>query len=122
MSGHFEKTVFRILAYMSIVVALAGVILPLLPATPFVLLAGFFASKGSPEFARWLEDHPTFGPVIEDWRSRRVIPAHAKVVACSMMALSWALLIVLGMPGVAVAATGAILCGVAGYLVTRPST
>tara|TARA_R110002012_G_scaffold18377_3_gene67626 strand:+ start:70 stop:447 length:378 start_codon:yes stop_codon:yes gene_type:complete len=115
------KTVFRILAYIAIVVAAVGVILPLLPTTPFVLLAAFFASKGSPEFAQWLEGHPKFGPAIEQWRTNRVVPVQAKVLACSMMAISWAILIFSGMSGVVVAVTGMFFIGIACFLVSRPT-
>ncbi len=121
MGDRFGKTGFRILAYTSVMLAVAGVVLPLLPTTPFVLLAAFFASRGSPAFAQWLEDHPRFGPAIDQWRTRRAVPARAKVLACSMMAFSWGLLIVLGASCVVVAIAGVFLCGTACYLVTRPS-
>lgn len=115
------KTVFRILAYISVVIAAVGVVLPLLPTTPFVLLAAFLASKGSPQFAQWLEGHPKFGPAIKQWRTNRVVPVQAKVLACSMMAISWGILIFTGMSGVVLAITGLFFIGIAGYLVTRPT-
>lgn len=121
MSQSAGKTIFRILAYVSVVIGAVGVVLPLLPTTPFVLLAAFFASKGSPEFAHWLENHPKFGPAIEQWRAGRVVPVRAKVLACSMMAVSWAILFVSGMSGVVLAITGIFLTGTACYLVTRPA-
>ncbi|MCW9006335.1 MAG: YbaN family protein [Marinobacter sp.] len=46
MGDRFGKTGFRILAYISITLAAAGVVLPLLPTTPFVLLAAFFCQQG----------------------------------------------------------------------------
>ncbi len=115
------KTGFRILAYISLGIAAVGVILPLLPTTPFVLLAAYFASKGSPAFALWLEDHPKFGPAIVQWRHRRAIPATAKVLACSMMVLSWTMLVWLGSPVFVLTVSGLFLLSVAGYLLTRPS-
>lgn len=121
MAAQPGKTGFRILAYISIALAAIGVVLPLMPTTPFVLLAAFFASKGSPAFASWLEGHPSFGPAIRDWRRNRVIPAKAKVLACSMMALSWGLLFVMGAAGMVLAISGVFLAGVASYLLTRPS-
>jgi hypothetical protein len=121
MGDRFGKTGFRILAYISITLAAAGVVLPLLPTTPFVLLAAFCASKGSPAFAQWLEDHPRFGPAIDQWRTRRAVPARAKVLACSMMALSWGMLFALGASGMVLGISGVFLCGTACYLVTRPS-
>lgn len=121
MREHSGKTGFRILAYISLGLAVAGVVLPLLPTTPFVLLAAFFASKGSPDFARWLESHPRYGPIIDNWRRRRVVPLRAKVLACGMMTLSWSLLAVLGASLMVLAISGACMAGSACYLVTRPS-
>lgn len=121
MGDRFGKTGFRILAYTSATLAIAGIALPLLPTTPFVLLAAFFASKGSPEFAQWLDDHPKFGPAITQWRTRRAVPAKAKVLACSMMALSWGMLVMLEASGLVLAISGVCLCATACYLVTRPS-
>lgn len=121
MGDRIGKTGFRILAYISIGLAFAGVVLPLMPTTIFVLLAAFFASKGSPAFAQWLEDHPRFGPAIDQWRTRRAVPARAKVLACSMMALSWGMLFALGTSGLVLGISGVFLCGTACYLVTRPS-
>ncbi|WP_316933390.1 YbaN family protein [Marinobacter sp. AL4B] len=112
---------FRVLAYLSAAVAVVGVVLPLLPTTPFVLLAAYFASKGSPAFARWLEGHPHFGPAIEQWRLRRAIPTRAKILACSMMAVSWILLLLMGFPLMVLMISGLCLLGVATYMVTRPS-
>lgn len=121
MAAQPGKTGFRILAYISIALAAIGVVLPLLPTTPFVLLAAFFASKGSPAFASWLEGHPSFGPAIRGWRRNRVIPLKAKVLACSMMLFSWGLLFFMGAAGLVLAISGVFLVGVASYLLTRPS-
>ncbi|WP_228263736.1 YbaN family protein [Marinobacter shengliensis] len=115
------KTGFRILAYMSVAIGAVGVVLPLLPTTPFVILAAYFASKGSPEFARWLEEHPTFGPAIAHWQERRAIPVKAKILACAMMALSWSMLVWLGSTVFVLTVSGLFLLSVAGYLLTRPS-
>ncbi len=121
MAVQSGKTGFRILAYISIGFAALGVVLPLLPTTPFVLLAGYFASKGSPAFAQWLEGHPRFGPAIEQWRHRRAVPARAKVLACSMMAMSWGVLLILGSPLAVLVVSGLFLLIVATYMITRPS-
>lgn len=121
MAARPGNTGFRILAYLSIVLAAVGVVLPLLPTTPFVLLAAFFASKGSPAFANWLEEHPTFGPAIRDWRRSRVIPLKAKMLACSMMVLSWGILFMMGAAGMVLAISGIFLASVASYILTRPS-
>lgn len=112
---------FRVLAYISAGLAVAGVVLPLLPTTPFVLLAAFFASKGSPAFARWLEEHPQFGPAILNWREHRAIPVMAKGLACCMMLLSWTILFFVGASTLVLVISGTCLSGMACYLLTRPS-
>ena len=62
--------------------------MPILPTTPFALLAAFCFSKGSPRLHRWLRAHPRFGPYIRNWESHRVIPLHAKLIATAVAGLS----------------------------------
>lgn len=121
MREHSGKTGFRILSYVALSLAAAGVALPLLPTTPFVLLAAFFASKGSPAFAQWLDEHPRYGPIIDSWRRKRAVPVPAKLLACSMMTLSWSMLALLGVSGMILAVSGTFMVVSACYLVTRPS-
>jgi len=64
-----------------------GLFLPLLPTTPFLLLAAFLFSKGSPRLHRWLIEHRTFGPVIRDWQQHRVIPLRVKKLAVATIIL-----------------------------------
>lgn len=115
------KTGFRILAYISVGLAGVGIVLPLLPTTPFVLLAAFFASKGSPAFAQWLDEHPRFGPAIANWRHNRAVPARAKGLACAMMAVSWSLLCLSGASVTVLLVSGVFLGGSACFLLSRPS-
>ncbi|MFN2362503.1 MAG: YbaN family protein [Marinobacter sp.] len=121
MNSLSGRTGFRILAYTSIAMAAIGVVLPLLPTTPFVLLAAWSASKGSPTFAAWLENHETFGPAIDNWRSRRAIPAKGKWLACSMLAVSWSVLLISGAAPVVLVLAGLMFSGLACYLLTRAS-
>lgn len=76
----------------SLVTGLVGLFLPLLPTTPFVLLAAFCFARASARAERWILEHPRFGPMVRDWRERRAIPRRAKQLAWTMMALgsAWA--------------------------------
>jgi uncharacterized protein len=69
-----------------------GAFLPLLPTTPFVLLAALCFSRSSPRLEHWLLNHRRFGPLIHDWRAHHAIPLRAKRLAWVMMALgsAWA--------------------------------
>ena len=72
----------------SLLLGIIGVFLPVLPTTPFVLLAAFCFARGSPRWERWLLEHPLFGRPVRDWRERRAVPLRAKQLATAMMALS----------------------------------
>jgi uncharacterized membrane protein YbaN (DUF454 family) len=71
---------------------IVGIFVPLLPTTPFVLLAAFCLSRGSARCDRWLLEHPRFGPIVRDWRAHHAVPLRAKQLAWVMMAIGsvWA--------------------------------
>lgn len=99
-----------------------GVIMPLFPTTPFLLVAVWAFSKSSPELAEKIRNHPVVGPYIRDWQDHRVIPLKAKLFAVGMMAAMLAYLeFVAHAPGWMVVGAGALFLGVAVYIVTRSS-
>ena len=57
----------------------AGVVLPVLPTTPFVIAAAVCFSASSPELAAWLERNRYFGPYIEHYRKKTGVPIRQKV-------------------------------------------
>jgi uncharacterized membrane protein YbaN (DUF454 family) len=64
-----------------------------MPRTPpSVLLAALCFSRDSQRCEAWLLRHPSFGPMVRDWRTHRAIPLRAKQLATLMMALgsAWA--------------------------------
>jgi uncharacterized protein len=71
---------------------IVGIFVPLLPTTPFVLLAAFCFSRGCLRCEAWLLQHPRFGPAVRQWREHRAIPLRAKQIAWVMMAAgsAWA--------------------------------
>lgn len=75
---------------------MAGVFLPVLPTTPFLLLAAACFVRSSPELYERLLGHATFGPVIRDWREHRSIPARAKGVALLTVAATFGTSIAFG--------------------------
>lgn len=99
--------------------AVIGVVLPVLPTTPFALLAVWAFARTSPKMQRWLETHPAIGPLLRDWRTRRAIPRRAKALAVVSLGLSWSGLLALGVAPVALIGAGAVMLTVAGWIVTR---
>lgn len=99
--------------------AVVGIVVPVLPTTPFALIAAGAFARASPRMQRWLETHPAIGPLLRDWRTRRAIPRRAKALAVVSLALSWSGLLALGVAPVALIGTGAVMLTVAGWIVTR---
>ena len=119
--GPAARMAYRTLGFACLGMAIAGVVLPGLPATPFALLSVWAFGRGAPEWATRVERDPRFGPTLRNWRERRAVPMKAKCLAVVSMALSYALLIVSGAPAPALWIVGLVLLCVASYLVTRPS-
>jgi len=86
------RAVFVGLGMTALALGIAGIVLPVLPTTPFVLLAAFCFSRGSLRCETWLLQHPRFGPMVQDWRANRAIPLRAKQLASVMMVVgcAWA--------------------------------
>lgn len=100
----------------------AGTVVPLLPTTPFLLLAASAFSRSSPRLYAWLLGNRTFGPFIRDWRAGLGIPLRAKVSAVTLLTLSLGSSIVLFVSALwAQLLLGAIGVSVSGYLLTRPT-
>ncbi len=72
---------------VSLAVGIAGIFLPLLPATPFLLLASACYVRSSDRMHRWLMEHKHLGMYIRAFRERRGMPMRAKVVT---LVLLWA--------------------------------
>jgi uncharacterized protein len=83
---------WRTLALVSTALGVAGVFLPLLPTTPFLLVAAWAAGKGWPQFEAWLLAHSRLGPPIRRWRDHRAVPRAAKWAASVTMLSTAALL------------------------------
>ncbi len=64
-----------------------GAFLPVLPTTPFLLLAAYFYSRTNHELHQWLYNHKMFGPPLRDWDENKVIGLKAKIVATTAIAL-----------------------------------
>ena len=87
MRKRLKKTLFMAFGFLFIALAVMGVFLPLLPTTPFILVAAYFFSKSSDRWHQWLLENRVFGPILYNWESSRCIPSFAKMLAFGMIAV-----------------------------------
>jgi uncharacterized membrane protein YbaN (DUF454 family) len=78
---------WTILGLLCLVLGGIGVVVPLLPTTPFVLLAAACFAKSSPRMHAWLLNSELFGPMLRDWEANRCISYKVKWLALFMMAV-----------------------------------
>ena len=74
MYAQTKKYLLIVTGWISLTLGVIGIVLPLLPTTPFVLLAAACFAKSSPRFHKWLLTHKFFGPIIENFKSGKGIP------------------------------------------------
>lgn len=85
--SRLARTLYAILAYVSLGIGLIAIVIPGLPTTEFILLAAWAATRSSPRLSAWLENHKLFGPIIQNWRNGKIITRKAKVSATLSMIL-----------------------------------
>ena len=116
------RIVFIVLGWVFFGLGFIGAFLPVLPTTPFMLLALWAFARGSERFHTWLYNHRIFGPTLQKWERHRVIPLHAKVLSMTAMLGSLAYMIWVSEVSDAAILAAAILMAVAAcYILPKPS-
>lgn len=83
-----KRQFYLVAGLASLALGSIGVILPLLPTVPFMILAAFCFANSSPRLESWLVEHHVFGPHIKNWRERRAITRRGKWAATVAFAVS----------------------------------
>lgn len=114
------RLLLRLLAVTSLGLGIAGVFIPGLPTTVFILIAGWAAARSSPRLHAWLWQHKLFGPMLQNWSQGGLVSRKAKYSAATMMTLCAAVLWLAPTPTwVRLLATGCMVCVLA-WLWSRP--
>ena len=82
------RVVYFSLGWFFFALGIIGILLPVMPTTPFMLLALWAFSESSEKFHSWLYHHRLFGPPLQKWHEHRVIPLSAKIISVSFMSAS----------------------------------
>jgi uncharacterized membrane protein YbaN (DUF454 family) len=110
------------LGWTCFALGVVGTVLPLVPTTPFMLVALWAFSASSQRFHDWLYEHRVFGPPLQRWQRERVLPLWVKLLAVFSMAASFAYA-TFGMraPWYTLAAMGAVMLFGIAYIARIPS-
>jgi uncharacterized membrane protein YbaN (DUF454 family) len=115
------RILFLCLGWLFVALGIVGAFLPVLPTTPFLLLAVGCFARSSPRLEAWLLDHPKFGPPLRNWRQKGAIARKAKIAAFSLMTVSYAVFWFGTSPPLWRAAlVAAVMLGSATFIATRP--
>ncbi len=104
----------------SVGIGAAGVVVPLLPTTPFLLIAAFAFARSSTRLNRWLREHRSFGPLIDNWHRDGSIDRKAKRIAIIVLLMTPVITWLFGVPLWIIASQIVVLGAVAVFILTRP--
>ena len=99
--------IFHGLGFLFLAMAIVGIFLPLLPTTPFVLLAAACFARSSEKWHRWMLANKTFGPMIRSWEENRCISCRVKLLAITSMVFVGGLSIIFAVESTAARIFGA---------------
>lgn len=115
-----KRLIWRGFGLLCVGLALAGVVLPLVPTTPFLLLAAWAFARSSPRLHAWLMTHPHFGPLIRNWREHGSIDRRTKLFALIAMLAALVVSAVLGVRLLIIGIQIFVFLGVGYFILSRP--
>lgn len=120
--SYLFRHIYNVAGWNCLGLGFIGIFLPIVPTTPFVLLAAFCFSRGSNNLYQWLLEQKTFGPLIRDWHHHGVICMRAKLTAAAMIALVIGYTVLFSPSAFFIKALLTVVgLGVIGFIWSRPS-
>lgn len=115
-----KRLLYLCAGWIALGLGVLGIPLPLLPTTPFLLLAAVCFARGSQKWHDWLVHHPQFGPPISAWQKERAIPRRVKWVGTASLVALLPISVLAAAPVPILIAQGVVILGVGAFLWTRP--
>lgn len=117
-----KSSLYKPLGLLFLLLGSAGLVLPVLPTTPFILLAAWCFARSSEAWHQRLLASELFGPIIENWERRRCLARRTKFVAISMMLFAGSASIAFAMHDYRLRLLAALLMVIGGTTVLRLKT
>lgn len=115
------RLLWAALGWTALGLGLVGVLLPVMPTTPFIILSAFAFGRGSPAMRARLERNRHFGPAIRQWEERGAIRRRHKAMACTFMAASLVGAVWLSLSPWVLLLQGSAMAAAMAFVLTRPS-
>ncbi len=110
---------YKLLGFIFVGLAALGVFLPLLPTTPFLLIAAGCFAKSSDKWHQWLLSNRTFCPLIKDWHEKKCISISTKRIAISSIVVFGGYSILFAVSNVYLRVLGSLVIAMGLYFVSR---
>lgn len=117
-----SRPIWFVIGVCALLLGLIGVVLPVLPSTPFVILAAFAFGKSSLRMRAFLLNHRLFGPMILDWETHGAIAPRYKRIAFTLMGAAFLFSVLTGVKPIVLIVQALCMGGAAGYIATRPNS
>jgi uncharacterized membrane protein YbaN (DUF454 family) len=114
------RITWLVVGLLALALGAIGIALPLLPTTPFILVAAFAFAQSSEKLHQWLLDHNVFGPLIDNWQRHGAISRRAKVLSVVSMAALLLISVAMVAPPAVIIVQLVVLGGAALFILTRP--
>lgn len=115
-----KRAIWFSLGIVFLAVGSVGIVLPLLPTVPFLLLTAFCFARSSDRLHQWLVNHRTFGPPISDWQDHGAIGRKAKLLATLSILVAFAVPYFVGISAKILFIQAIILACVLVFIWSRP--
>ena len=116
------RFVWAALGLICVAIGIVGIVLPLVPTVPLMILAAFFFAKSSERLHNWLITHPQFGPSIRDWQQHGAIHPKGKRIATVSIAIVFLISLILGLRPMILIIQAVTLSFVLLFIWTRPNS
>ncbi len=120
MLSRAARLTWLVVGCLSLALGALGIALPLLPTTPFILVAAFAFAQSSEKLHQWLLDHNVFGPLIDNWRRHGAISRRAKIASVVSMIAVLVISLVMALPAAVIIAQLVVLGAAALFILSRP--
>ena len=115
-----KRLIWLVCGLLALAFGLVGIVLPLLPTVPFLLLAAICFARSSEQLHLWLVEHPTLGPPIADWKRAGAIRRRAKVLASVSLVVAFVIPLSIGVRVEILLIQVVVLACVAIFIWSRP--